>query len=315
MLPNLELPGRVWAWALLCATAILPGLASAQLAAEIEGRIEPGSIKADGDFGASMTVMGITVVIDGAATIHSPSNPNLRDDTGAPTGLTTGTPLPNRGDNGFEGGTAIVIGTTGTDAAGNFVLNATDVFVEPAENVALGVINKVNANLACDGSIPGTGDFTVNGVALNFLTDETTSGRMPFAGAVDPNGFAIEDYCLIVDGGAAAVEGYYAGGVLNVFALEADATLPPNEDHVSIARAACRDNSRLEVRGATSSAEGFVDFDYDGNGSIDASTAITPDAVVIGQGEYRLRQDIAGACPQTVTVQLRGTAATATASF
>ena len=78
----------------------MPGLASAQeapLAAEIEGRTDLYSVMDDGT-GARMTVAGIPVVIDGVATIHSPSNPNLRDDTGAPIGLTRAMPLPSRAE-------------------------------------------------------------------------------------------------------------------------------------------------------------------------------------------------------------------------
>ena len=104
--------------------------------------------------------------------------------------------------------------------------------------------------------------MTVNGVPLSFRKED----RIPFESAAHPNGFTVVDFCLIVDGGAAAVEGCYAGSVLNTFALEADATLPPNEDNISIARAACR-NNRLEVRGVASQPDGFVNVDYDGRGN------------------------------------------------
>jgi hypothetical protein len=290
-----------------CAVLALPGLASAQLAAEIEGRIDPGSVMGDEALGATMTVMGIPVVITDLTTIHSPSNPDLRDATGVPEGLLSPAQLPNRAENGFEGGTAIVIGTTGVGPNGDFVIVAEDVFVEPAENVALGQITRADpsAVLPTDGSLPADGAFLVNGVPLHFLADE----RIPFEGAIDPNGFPVTDFNLITDGGAAAVAGYYAGGFLNVFTLEAEATLPPNEDAISIERSRCRDGNRLETRGVTSAAVGTVTVTYD-NGLV-AQVGITADP--LGGGTYAHR-DAIGTCPSSVTVALDGTAATTTAT-
>ena len=298
---------------LLCAALALPGLASAQLAAEIEGRIDADSVQQNGN-GATMTVMGIPVVITDTTTIHSPSNENLRDLSGAPSGLVDTTSLPYRtNDRGFEGGTAIVIGSTRQDQNGVFeAIVADDVFVEPAENVALGVITKAdpNAELPSNGTYPAAGALLVNGVPLNFLDDE----RIPFKGAIDLNGFPITDFNLITDGGAAAVAGYYAGGYLNIFELEADAILPPGEDAVSIERTRCRTGNRLETRGVTS-ADGLngetVTLTYEGDSNFQVTVSITPDA--LGGGTYAHRQAI-GVCPATVTAVLDNTAATATAT-
>lgn len=213
--------------ALLLLLAAAPAMA--QVPAEIEGRIE--SITATSPTEVTLIVMGMTVKID-----------TSRVPTVTPTAtlshaqIVDPTPLPNRTEAGFVGGTAIVIGTV--DPTG--LLTAEDVFMEPAENVILGVITQ-------------TAPLKVNGVSVVFITDP----RMPAVPIKDEFGFQV-NFAGVTNQTPVALEGYYSGGIFNAFLLEVGgfAPLASSAPQVSITRVRGREqddatlNDRLEIRGA-----------------------------------------------------------------
>jgi len=252
--------------------------------ASIEGKI--GSIVDNGDGTGSMTVMGITVTFDSTVPINSPSASLTLADLANPD------PLPGRPSYaGFEGGTAIVLGNT----AGGPVV-ATDIFVEPAENVVLGMLTSAaNCSLEVQGQL-GVPD---TGLKLMFLQD----ARIPARPAVDVQGFEI-DPCTIPEGTGVAIEGYYdEDGMFQLFALEAEAGERVNAtvDEVSIQRARCS-GGRLDVRGASSDPNGSVFvIDISNPDPITlGEAALTLDAVTL-QGTYRFRSNV-NTCPNLIRV-------------
>lgn len=279
--------------ALVLAVA-LPGQSLAQsVPATIEGKI--GSIVDNGDGTGSMTVMGITVTFDSTVPMNSPST-NL-----TLAALADPTPLPGRpGYDGFEGGTAIVLGST----AGGPV-SATDIFVEPAENVVLGMLTSAaNCSLEVQGQI-GVPD---TGVKLVFLQD----ARIPAGPALDVQGFEI-DPCTIPEGTGVGVEGYYGeDGMLYIFALEAEAgeRVNPGVDEVSIQRARCSRGS-LDVRGASSDPNGSVIiFDItNADPTTLGEAALVVDPATL-EATYRFRSNV-GTCPSLIRVTHSDNGATA----
>jgi len=264
---------------------VSPGQSYAQtVPASIEGKI--GSIVDNGNGTGTMTVMGITVTFDSTVPINSPSASLTLADLADPT------PLPGRPSyDGFEGGTAIVLGNT----AGGPVI-ATDVFVEPAENVVLGMLTSAaNCSLEVQGQlgIPDTG------LKLVFLQD----ARIPTGPAVDVQGFEI-DPCTIPDGTGVAIEGYYGeDGMFYLFALEAEAgdRVNASVDEVTIQRARCS-NGRLDARGASSDPDGSVlVFDISNPDPIAlGEAAFTVDPVTL-EATYRFRSTV-GNCPSSIRV-------------
>jgi hypothetical protein len=237
---------------LLSASAIVLGLGLAAASpawaqvvvpdASIEGPLQSvthtsGSITLDGElvtWVGEMRVMDVTVRVLEDATIHSPTATLTLNQVDAPPAL------PGRSQNGFLGGTAIV---TGASAAG--ILYATDVFVEPAENVIVG-----EATGAVDG------DVTVNNVRAVALTDP----RIPAGPPINGFGFEVIPSTIPVNS-LLAIEGYFAEGtpkgVLHYHTLEADGgtLVRAGTREVSILRAQCRirggGRDELEVRGGT----------------------------------------------------------------
>ncbi|MDH4254733.1 MAG: hypothetical protein OEX13_09435 [Gammaproteobacteria bacterium] len=292
------MPSRRWVCALLCAAAMLPGLASAQVPAAIEGRII--SITEDGFGGATVNVMGADVVVPAAvfsgglatsptATITSPSQ------------LATGS-LPGRAEPGFIGGTAIINGSS--SLLGGFV--ADDLFVEPAENVVIGVITSV-AN--SDGMF--SCEMSLEGVPLVFSDDS----RMPAGTAINGTGFDIYP-CSAIPGDSAAVEGYFGelDGSLHIFAFESDDAdiISTASGTTTITRASC-DRGRLEVRGSSTLFAGqAVVFDDDDNIQL-GSTALQLDPVT-NTGSYRFRANVGG-CPLNVRVESWEDGAATASSF
>lgn len=223
--------------ALAAAALLLGGVnASAQfppspppLATEIEGSVSDVTLNGDGT--VTMTVMGMNVVVPVGTPVSTPSSSLTFSQ------LVDPAPLPNRTQAGFTGGTAIVIGTV--DVTGT--VTAEDVFVEPAENVILGVVT-ANEN----------GTFAINSVPVVLLADP----RMPAQPVRDVNGIEILLNSIPVGSGA-STEGYFANGVFNAFLIEADQGTPVNTTpQVTITRADARErtpNNRrgddLEVRG------------------------------------------------------------------
>jgi len=291
-----KLPGRGLAWALLCATVALPGLASAQVPGLVEGKISyihVNDVAAGGDGSVDMTVMGINVNIP--ASVFASSLATTPTSTITNPGDLLGDPLPGRADPGFLGGTAIINGesTTTSDGLGgvNAAFTAIDLFVEPAENVVLGAIqNKGNCALS------------IEGVDLVFLKD-LNDARMTGADPVNTSGFLI-DHCQTLDGGAAAVEGYYGeDGDLYIFTYETDDA--PLLDTgaggtTTITKATC-DGRRIEVRGSSTLAAGEARLYAFGSDVVMGADALLFDAVT-QTSSYRIRVNVAG-CPDQVTVE------------
>ena len=249
-------------------------------AVEIEG-----PLKDVDDAANTITVMDIVVSVPDGTPIHSPTANGL-----TLAQLETG-PLPARSQEGFLEGTAIVTGTSL-----NGVVTATDIFVEPAENVVVGISTSSDP-------------LRVNGMLLRRSPDP----RMPAGPPLNAFGFRIVPTSIPI-GTLVAAEGYYAtigGNRLIWHTLEADeGTLVNNASReVSIIRAQCRDRGNtieLEVRGgAHDPADAQIRVERRlANGTFQnvGTVAAVPDAATPRFGEYRLRIQnlVAADCPTQV---------------
>jgi len=266
----------------ILAAAVLAALPTLSWAQEVPALAE-GPISAivdDNNGGVWITVVDMNVHIPASVfTANAVTSPGA---TLTQAQLLDEMPLPGRGQPGFLGGTAIINGVS--SLAGGFT--GADLFVEPAENVVLGIIT---ANDACN--------ISIEGVKVQRLADP----RLPFGKAINGNGFEI-DYCSSRVGGSAAIEGYFASGMLYVFAYESDDADPISTVGVtSITRAICR-GGRLEVRGATTVTSGEVTVS---NNDTVPATPIGTETIVLDTvtttGSYRFRQNV-GSCPAEIRV-------------
>lgn len=282
-----------------------------------------------------LNVMGMQVYVPTTATTQSPAA------TRVGSGLNwnqwfRGAIFPGRTQVGFMGGTAIVIGTF--DAATNRII-ADDVTIEPSENVSLGVItSSLCTTTRCDGpsdylrgnTAPGGGP----GPAMLRITDV----RMPAGEIADEGGFALNLAGVDLAGVGYGAEGYYG----NVAVATNSAAGPVSERafhyfkfdlltpqpqllqnktirEVSIERAQCRVANDFEVRGSVHSRvnpngtvndtvrpnNGVVQVQYTLNGVLNRANSAV--AVPIGVnspiGGYRVRFNLAGACPENIVVR------------
>ncbi|HEY5643026.1 MAG TPA: hypothetical protein VIS31_09135 [Woeseiaceae bacterium] len=299
---------RAWACALLCIVTMLPGLAAAQVPAAIEGRIESITINDDGS--VNMTVMGVDVIVPASVfgllnadgTVAEPSLATTPTASIYDPNQLLGDPLPGRNDAGFLNGTAIINGASTTTAVLDFAGNITsltpgfvaaDLFVEPAENVVLGSLQR-----------GGTCTLYMEGIPLNFIEDARMAAGMPINGS----GFEVDPCGIPENGAAGAVEGYYGfDGQLYIFAFESDdAPIVQNETGgtTTVTRASC-DGRRIEVRGSSTLAEGearlFAPDNTEAGESQIGSAALTLDPVT-NTSTYRIRVNI-GVCPDEVRVE------------
>ncbi len=288
---------------LILAIMTMPLLAplhvSAQLAA-LEGpiqRIVPEN--------RAMVVMGITVHVPPGIPITTPTA-NLTELAGAgnPVELMLSNNFPGRTEAGFLGGTAIVNGTM--LPSGN--MRATDIFVEPSENVLIGAITQSDCtNAAC----ARAGDeFRILKTWVRPITDP----RMRFS-IVNEFGFPVNLTGANLVGAAAAAEGYFVPPrTFRYFLLEVTGAplSNPNTTEISIQRAQCREDSedgiRLDVLGATHTpAAGTVTIT---NGATNFGTVNTISAGAgspFGTYTFRLRDNPAfNACPENVTASFQG---------
>jgi hypothetical protein len=210
--------------ALLALTGAAQALA--QVPAALEGTIS--AITRNATTGvATMTVIGVSVRVTPTTPITTPTA------TLTTTQLRSTALLPGRTQGGFIGGTAIINGTWNA-TANRF--DATEVFVEPAENILLGV---VTANSA--------GQLSINGVRV--VPIPTTELRMPSLPMRNEIGVAVIPSTVPV-GAQAAAEGYYAGGVFNAFIIDVSAGTPVSSTpQVTILRAQGRERTRNTTRG------------------------------------------------------------------
>ena len=149
------------------------------------------SIVDNGDGSVTLEVMGMTAIIPSTATVLSPSKALTRAEVLDPT------PLPGRTEPGWIGGTAKGTGTV----SANGVITYSELNLEPAENVAIGVIT-------------GTQPLTVNHMPVQLSTDP----RIP-ASTVNELGFEI-DLAQVTVGQPVAIGGHYSGGVFHAFSVE-----------------------------------------------------------------------------------------------
>ena len=283
----------------------------------------------------TLTVMGMAVDVPASVTLESPAA------TRAETGLNQnlwfrGATLPGRTRAGFMGGTAIVTGTF--DPAAGKIL-ATDIVMEPGENVALGGIT---ANRCTTINCDGAGDY----IRGNTKPDGTPGPamipiqdiRMKAKPVGDEGGFALDFTNVNLTGLAYVTEGYYGtspvsvgspGGAVSelafhyfLFSLAAPAPqllLNKTIREVGIERAQCRVAKDFEVRGnvhtrvnpngtrndTITPASGVVQVQYTLNGVFNrANSAVAVvDAANPALGGYRVRFNVAGACPENIVVR------------
>ncbi len=194
-----------------------------------EGPISSITLQPDGS--VIMTVIGVTVKVPVGTPVSSPSRSlTLRQ-------LALRTRLPGRTEPGFIGATALINGVVDV-ATGSFT--ATDMVVEPAENVLIGVVTQASP--------------------LRILNSEivpSTDTRIPFSMA-NQFGFGITAPTIPV-GTNAAAEGYYAGGKFQAFLLELTGNFPltnPNSQ-INIMRAQSRERTPNAARGDEVDMRGF----------------------------------------------------------
>ncbi len=245
--------------------------AQAQLPTELEGPIQ-SIVASQGQ--ALVRVMGIQVVVTGNTVIESPTKRLSLSE------LLTEKSFPGLTQPGFLGGTAIVTGTT----LPNGSVLASEIAVEPAENIILGVAT----------TKPTNGDLGILGTPVRLVSDS----RLP-SKAVNALGFGIRPETVLA-GAEASAEGYYgSNGVFYAFLVEANGGLTMNGPQTSVLRARCQPGGRLEVRGGSTSGTGTVQVF---NGSLSLGTAtVVADAELPPFGAWQLRVN-PGTCPTRIRV-------------
>ncbi|WP_254536154.1 hypothetical protein [Halomarina litorea] len=198
---------------------------------EVEGPIS--SISGSGNTG-TIVAMGMTLDVRASSTLTSPSGAVLSMDQASAGNL------PNRPE-GFVGGTFKGSGTI--ESTDPLTLVVGSAVLEPAENVVFGVVTDNTG-----------GVLHVNGVQFDPIDDP----RMAFPGYTDAAGASLTPDQVPL-GTIVSGEGYYAGGVLNIFIAELDFVAGSGETgdfNVSIARAEYRpDKNELRARGAASDSD------------------------------------------------------------
>lgn len=248
-----------------------------------------------------MKVMGVTVNVPRGTPITTPTV-NLTELAGTtnPLQQLLGKPLPGRTVPGFMGGTAIINGRVNPDGT----LTATDVFVEPSENVLIGNITESTCtNNICAG--PGN-TLTVAGVRMTPIRDP----RMAAEPIRNDFGFNVNMVGANLVGRSAAVEGYFARGRFWYFLMEITGAplLNPTQREVSILRAQCRDDVdgiQLDVLGAVHTpATGAVTISDTNAGTVFGSQNAVAAGGGFGSYTFRLRNAPAfTTCPTSVTAQ------------
>lgn len=222
----------------------LPGVAMA------EGTIT--SVSAVNAAGiVTMNVMGMTILVRPGVPITTPSA------TLTLAQLASTTVFPGRTQAGFVGGTAIVEGTWDATASR---IDATSVFVEPAENVIIGI---VTAN--------GATGMAINGVPVTQLP--ATELRMPSLPTITPEGVAVFAASVPV-GTPIAASGYHSAGRFYSYLLEPDTGTPVTQvPQVTITRAQVREQTPNNQRGDNVDVRGAVTTTHT-NGTVNQTVRV-----------------------------------------
>lgn len=244
----------------------------------------------------TISVLGVGVKVASDAVISSPTSTLTFEEL-------AGTSFPGRGQEGFIGGTAVPVGTadydTGTDPT-TFSVTATELFVEVAEHVLVGVVTKNTVDTARLDDDNRTGELRVNGVQVEPVGDD----RMPLVAVVEDLGTEVNVSDIPV-GSTAGAEGYIGNdGVLYAHTIEASEGEIVGDSVITIDRAQCQTgNDRLRVRGASSEPSGTVKLYDDGTGALLGETQLQPPDVGTG-GEYQFDERDLGGCPSSLRVEL-----------
>ncbi len=284
----------------------------------------------------TLTVMGMQVEVNEATFIHSPTT-DRREQNMSYQMWFRGDTLAGRTRVGMLGGTAIVIGVW--DPATNKII-ANDVFTEPSENVALGVVTSswcTSANCNAPGNYL-RGNSTPDGApgpAMIPITDR----RMAAGDVLDEAGFRLNLAGVNMNGRAYAAEGYYGNKALPVlnstgnwvneqafhYFLFGMANVTPelylnkNQREVSILRTRCNVGDRFESSGhihTTMNASGVDNDTLNANSGVISvqytnaagqlvrvnGGAATAIAGAGAVGRFRVRFDT-NFCPETYTVR------------
>lgn len=199
---------------------------------ELDGTIS--AVKTNKDGTVALTIMGVSVNVPKDVSITSPSAVLTLAQLADPA------PLPGRTQAGFVGGNAFVTGDTDPNTG---VITASDIFVEPANNLLLGVVTS-----------KGGGPLKVNHMAVELSTDT----RMPCAPPKNKYGMPV-DIKNLASGTPILIEGYYDGGSFRAFNLEirGKSTVASPNPQIAIIASKCWERSpntslgdEVEIRGA-----------------------------------------------------------------
>lgn len=255
----------------------------------VEGPINRTTFNADGT--GTMVVMNVTVHVPADFIAESPTTAlNVRH-------LCIRNRLPGRIEPGFVGGTALINGII-ESATGKFT--ATSITVEPAENVAIGVVT-------------GISPLKIQFTEVAFIADPRISTQI-----INAYGFPALTTNLAL-GQNVAAEGYFASGKLQAYVVQLDETAALAEDvtQINIMRAASRERTPNDDRGDEVDMRGFfysqngatpqIEVFRDDNGvltSLGLATS-TPDGINPKFGTWNYRDDT-----PTTNDPVLGTAAT-----
>jgi len=209
------------------ATTLLSGVACAQVTLNnsmLEGSLISLTPQADGSVIAR--VMGTQVRVTEATHIHTPTA------TLTLAQLCDARRFPGRTQPGFIGGTAIVGGTTVTRT----LVEATDFFVEPAENVLIGTV-----------SASARGCLFVNGTPVATLSDD----RIPAHPMRNEFGLEVDKTRVPLDTPVSA-EGFYDGRLFRSFICDVTGPVPLKDEvnpQIGVSRARATENTPNDRKG------------------------------------------------------------------
>jgi hypothetical protein len=316
--------------------------ATALFAAPALGQAAPVDVELEGVINSythatrTMVVMGMAVEITDATVLQSPTTTRAETGRGIDQWMRQSA-LPGRGSWGFIGGTGIVIGQW--DPARNRIV-ATEVTMEPSENVSIGVITSSwcstpNCDATTDYLRGNTNAAGQPGPAMLPIRDE----RLAAGPVRDETGFALNLTGANLNGLAYAAEGYLGsspvtvrtptGGTASekafhyfIFDLVNPAPqlfLNKGSRELSVLRTDCREGERFEMTGHVHSRvaangaisdtvlpnSGVVEIVYtQANGTVVRRNAT---AVRLAGNSpiarFRVRFDVPAACPATVTAR------------